>query len=204
MSFVSDIVGGVFGGGNAAKKANAALQDATNKAYKVTKESIDTARADVAPYREAGANTIADLTKLVNDPTAQADFIKNNAFYNTMAKDTTDKLMSNQAAKGKVGSGSTAEALQNSLMLLGNDLLNNQISNRMGIANLGINAANASGNYSVGGANNLSNLITNQGQANAEAAAAKANSFSNGLLNIAGLGNSFSSIWKTPTTNFYL
>lgn len=193
MGFVSSVVGGLFGGGKTSKSANGALQAATDEAKKVTKEAVDTARADLAPYRTAGTDALSGLAQLVSDPAKQADFIRNNEFYKVMGEDTTNKLFSNMAARGKVGSGGTAEALQNSLMLLGQNLLNSTVSNRMNLANMGLGAAGQSGAFSTGGANSLVNLITNQGNANAADKTNQSNSFMSGLGTVANIG---SALWS--------
>lgn len=184
MGFVSSI----FGGGNASKKANRAMQEATDQAMGVTKEARDQARADVAPWQEAGKNALAGLAKLVNDPQEQAGFIRNNPFYDAMANDATDKLFANAAARGKIGSGGTAEALQNSLMLMGQDLLDRQINARQNLSNIGLSAAGQAGSFSTGAANNLSNLITNQGNANATDKYNQAQAFGRGIGSIANAG----------------
>lgn len=68
------------------------------------------------------------LNQLLTDPSAQASFIQDNPFYQQMAGDTTNRLMSNAAAQGKAGSGGTAAALQDRLVGMGSDLLNREIS----------------------------------------------------------------------------
>ncbi|TVM02755.1 MAG: hypothetical protein CV087_08810, partial [Candidatus Brocadia sp. WS118] len=110
-------------------RANQAAIDAQNQA-------LSQVRGDLQSFREAGASTVGGLTSLVNDPNAQKDFITSNPFYQSLAKDATDRIYANQAARGKLASGSTAQALQNSLLLLGNDLLNQNITQKQNVANM--------------------------------------------------------------------
>lgn len=125
-------------GANAAKKA--AAQQAA---------AISQARRDIQPYVDSGNQTVGGLTQLVNDPQAQADYIRSNPFYQTLADDTEQRLLANQAAKGKVGSGGTAAELQNQLLQLGNSLLNQNITQRQNLVNTGYNAANTSADLST-------------------------------------------------------
>ena len=67
------------------------------------------------------------LTALTTDPEAQRDFIFNNPFYGAMADEAQRRLLANRAARGKVGSGGTAEALQQSLVRMGSDLLAREV-----------------------------------------------------------------------------
>lgn len=140
-------------GQDAAEKAAQEQVEATNKA-------ISEYKTNLSPYQQSGADTVGGLTQLVNDPNAQTSFIQNNPFYNSLAEDAKNKLFANRAAKGKVGSGGTAAALQNSLLLLGNDLLNQNITQKQNLVNTGFNASNNVSN-AVGG------LLTDQGNAKA-------------------------------------
>jgi hypothetical protein len=124
----------------------------------------------------------------LTDPANQMQFIKDNPFYKLLADDAQSRLLKNQAARGKVGSGGTAEALQNSLLLLGSDLINNQfnqqnmaISNTMGITTLGQNAAAGQGTATMNTANNIGDLTTQQGNVNAAGQVGAANATAQGI-----------------------
>lgn len=190
MSFIGDI----FGGGDTAEDAANAQTRSNDKSIAAQKEALATARADLAPYRNAGASTITGLQSLITDPNAQKSYIQNNPFYQSLAQDATDKLYANSAAKGKLGSGGTLKALQNSLLLLGSDLLNQNITQRQNLVNTGESAAAGSGTASQATANNLTSLYTNQGNIDAANSNAQNNSTLNGISNLANLGASIYSL----------
>jgi hypothetical protein len=191
MGFVSDFVNDVFGGGDndAIHRATQAQNDAAVTAIETQKDSTDKiieaqeaalaqARSDLQPFRQAGEAELSGLTSLVTDPNAQLAFIEDNPFFDSLAKRATDTLFSSTAAGGKAFSGGTAEALQTSMLLLGTDLLNQNINQRQNIVNTGANAAagQATATQNTAGitssalqnnANNVSNLLTQQGNVRA-------------------------------------
>lgn len=167
-------MGGFLGsltGSNQAKAAkNAALQQERMAREGMTfrKEQSGIARQDFEPYAETGRQTLGGLQDLVNDPNAQLNYVQNNPFFEAMRNQASSTLMQNQAAKGKLGSGQTAEALQNSLLSLGTDLVNQSIAQRQGLANMGFNAStNQAGISERLGGNVASDL---QGIGNVQAA----------------------------------
>lgn len=129
---------------------------------RAAQEAQQQARQDLQPFAQAGAQGIDQLNQLVTNPQAQAEYITNNPFYQSLAQDAQQRLFANQAARGKLGSGGTAEALQNSLVLLGQDLLNQSIGQRQNLATLG---ANAAAGQATGTQNTASNIIASQGGA---------------------------------------
>lgn len=151
----------------AAEEAARQQADSANQAIRAQQQALAQVRGDLSPFRDAGTSTVGGLTQLVNDPNAQKEYIQSNPFYQSLAEDAKDKLFANAAAKGKVGSGGTAAALQNSLLLIGSDLLNQNITQRQNVANLGANAAAQTGTFTQGAANNTGNLLTQIGNANA-------------------------------------
>lgn len=146
----------------AADQAAEMQREAEKKALEASKAGTTQGRADLQPFTAAGASALPNLQSgltslqdLVQNPQSQASFIQNNPFFDALANRAKTDLFSNQAAKGKVGSGGTAEALQNSLVLLGSDLLNQNITQRgnvnaqnQNLANMGLNAASGQADLS--------------------------------------------------------
>jgi hypothetical protein len=189
MSFVSDTIGKIgsafSGGADKAAKAAAGIQAASgDKAIAFQRESRDIAREDLQPFREAGAAQLDPLTSLISDPQAQLDFIRNNPFFDALADKAQKRIFSNQAARGKVGSGGTAEALQNSLLLLGQDLLDRNVGQRMGLATMGQNAAAGQASVAQNTGANISNIVTDQGNARAAGEVGAANARAQGINNL--------------------
>lgn len=110
-------------------------------------------------------NPSGGLLDLVTNPTAQKDYVMNNPFFEALAGKASNTLLSNQAARGKIGSGGTAEALQNSLMLLGTDLLNQSITQRQNLANMGQSAAAQTGAATQEASKIMSGISLGQGNA---------------------------------------
>ena len=186
MGFISDVVsdvGSIFSGGSddAAQQAAQTQSASADRAIDLQRESRDLARKDLQPFKDAGQSQLSPLSSLISDPNAQLNFIQNNPFFKALADDAQSRLFSNQAARGKVGSGGTAQALQNSLLLLGQGLLDNNINQRMGLATMGQNAAAGQGTVAMQSGNAISDLITGQGNALAAGQVGAANARSQGI-----------------------
>lgn len=169
------------------------------------------------------------LNQLLTDPSAQASFIQDNPFYQQMAGDAQNRIFSNAAAQGKVGSGGTAAALQDRLVGMGSDLLNreiqqlaggaglnadiqnrdiqnlmglsgqqnqltqNRFGNTMQTVGLGANAAAGQGSGIQNTGNQITNLLTGIGNAQAAGGIGAANAYGQGASNLAGLAGTFAS-----------
>lgn len=184
----------VTGGGQAAsaarKGANAQVESA-DRAIGFQKESRDISRADLAPYADLGKKNVSGLDSLVNDPNAQLKYVQENPFFKAMQNEATQTLINNTSSTGKMKSGGTAEALQNSLMLLGNNLVQQQISNKQNLVSMGQNAAAGQGNINMNAGNSIADLYTQQGNARAAGLVGGANAIMEGrttLMKAAAMG----------------
>lgn len=196
-----------YGASKSSKAAKSAAQTQSRSIDTATAEqrrATQQARSDLQPFRQAGQDQIQPLAGLVDqtqtlatDPSAQLSFVQDNPFFKALADDSQKRLFQNQAAKGKLGSGGTAEALQNSILLLGQDLINGQlnrnqqsINNRQGIMSLGQNAAAGQGGFTANAGTNISNLATARGDVQAAGQVGAANAVTGGINNLvnAGLG----------------
>jgi hypothetical protein len=188
MGFVKDIVGGLTGStaAKAATQAAGVQSAASDKAIDFQREALDKQLALTKPYTDLGASNTTKLQDLINDPQKQLDYVQNNPFFNALATKAQTGILNNAATKGKLGSGGTQEALQNSLLLLGNDLLQQQIGNTQNLVTIGSNAATGQASTIGNNADNVGNLTLASGQAQANgligAANAKTSAFQN-LLN---------------------
>ncbi len=174
---------GTIAGNNAAKTAAGQLTAANNQAIGVQNNAIAQNNANVTPYTLAGGTAVAAEQNMINDPNAQKAFITNNPFYKAMADDTQNRLFANAASKGTLGSGGTQAALQNSLLLLGQNLVNNNVSQNQSLAGLGENAATNLNSTNNSATNNLTNLINYGGQAAAGGTVNSANALTGALNN---------------------
>lgn len=187
MSFVSDIFGG-DSSARASKDAARTQEKAARRAIKASERALATVRSDLQPFREAGQAELTGLSRLVSDPEAQRQFVTENPFFESLANDAERRLLSNAAARGKVGSGGTAVALQDALLRLGTGLVGQSVQQRQNLATLGANAAagQATATQQTGG--NISNLITGAGNARAAGRVGAANARQAGFSNLLNTG----------------
>ena len=119
---------------------------AASRAAKAQKRAADNAMATQQPYNQFGMDAMNQIKTIQADPGA---YIKGNTLYSSMADDAERRLLANQAAKGKVGSGGTKSALQEQLLTLGNSLVNQQIGNLQQQVGTGQNAANQTSDFQI-------------------------------------------------------
>lgn len=135
-------------------------EEAAEKAARAQREGIQAGMkanaAALQPYTELGKQATQRIQDIQADP---AGYIKGNELYGSLAADAERRLLANQAAKGKVGSGGTASALQEQLLNIGTGLVNTEIGNLQNQANTGQGAASQvgatgyQGNSNVGSTN---------------------------------------------------
>lgn len=147
-----------------ASLSSGALQySGTQDAIKAEQEAQAKQQGILKPYVDAGNTALTQESNLVNDPQAQADFVKNNPLYSNLAEDATRRLTATQAANGKLKSGGTAKALQDQLLNLGTNLVNNQVTNLHNITTTGANAAAGVGSGAIQTGNNVAEYSQDAG-----------------------------------------
>jgi len=177
--------------------SNALIREGGQEAKKRIEEARNAAIEGFKPYVDAGNSTLPGLQKLINDPQSQKDFITKNPFYAALADDAQSRVFNNQAAKGRVGSGGTAKALNNELLLLGSDLLSKNIAQRFQLAGLGLDATNATANTNMSAGANIANLEVGTRNAMAD----NLNNSAANTVNIIDLANSRLTDMNNSTTN---
>jgi len=75
MSFVGDIVGGIFQD-KAAKRADNTMREASAAEIAENRRQYDTTRADFAPYREQGINALQRLAGDIDTPVTSAEVME--------------------------------------------------------------------------------------------------------------------------------
>lgn len=159
--------GAVLSGVNGLATANS--MDAAKEAAKIQAGAVDKAVATQAPYNKLGTDAAAQISQIQSDPGA---YVQNNPFYKSLADDAQQRLLANQASKGKVASGGTADALQTSLLNLGNGLVQQQVGTLQNQVNSGQTAAS-----------NTSGLQTDKGAVQASGVVGSANALQTGYQN---------------------
>lgn len=158
-----------------------------DKAAKIQEEAARKAAATQAPYNQLGVNAVQQIQDIQADPTG---YVQNNTFYNTLAADAQRRLLANQAAKGKLGSGGTAAALQEQLLTLGNGLVQQQVGTLQNQVNSGQTAAS-----------NVSNLQVAQGDSAAAGKVGAFNAINNGYQNQINTALALQGLNKAPVYN---
>ena len=182
---VSAIGGGLLASQSADKAADKQIE-AADRATQIQQDAADLVRSDLQPFREAGEGALSQLSGLVTDPNQQKKFIENNPFFEALAGKAQQGIMQNAAARGKVGSGGTAEALQNSLVLLGSDLLNQRVAQTQNLAGLGQSAAAQQAQQTQASAGAIGEIALQRGNVAAQEVVQQGNILQSGL---GGLGN---------------
>jgi hypothetical protein len=178
------VLGTDMSGKRAASAALGSQQGATNEAKNLTSDQYKYQQGLMSPYQQAGAGAMSKLTSgnLQMDPGYQFRMSEGMKAINNAA-----------ASRGMANSGATMK----SLIRFGQDTASQgyqqAFNNQMGIANMGFGAANNLGNMSQNYSGNMSNLITNMGNAQANSGLAvnqrQTNQFNqdiNGLYSIFG------------------
>lgn len=193
----------------AAQSQAEATKDATAIIVEEQRLAREQARSDLQPFVKFGQgfmgtakDAIMSSQDLFNDPMS----IMQNPMFAAIMEDTQRSVMQNAAAGGRLGTGGTAEALQNSALRTGFDILNAERSAMLNnarfmsdVVGMGQNAAAGQGVTSMQAGGNIANAIStgqaaqNQlltGAANAQAAGTvgAANAQQQGFMNMVNLG----------------
>lgn len=199
MSFwgaIAGIAGGLIGS-KSADKAAEQQAEATKTATKEQRRQFDLTRADYAPYRETGVNALRQLAGDINAPVTAAEVMSDPGYQFGMDQGQQaisrriaagGGRVSGQAIKaaarfgtdyGAVGYGAAYQRRQDRL---------NRLASLAGVGQTATGASAAAGQSS---ANNISALLSSQGDANAASTLAKGNVWQN-------TGNQIAALFQPP------
>ena len=201
MSSFGDALGGVFdplgiggslfgGGGGGDSSAEAArIQDqASRRAIRFQRETRDLARADLAPFREFGQGQLGALESILT-PEGQMAYLESNPLFALGQENLNQQTANLAASQGRLNSGGTWQSLYNNALLAGQPLLQNQTTNLFNAANLGQSAAAGQANTAIATGQNISDLYTQQGNAQAAGVIGQANAEQQQFNNLLNLGS---------------
>ncbi len=133
------------------------------------------------------------LQSAINDPTAG---VIDNPFFQALSADQDQRLLASRAARGKVGSGGTEDALLRQQLLLGNQFsqqnignIQGQIQNQFNAAAIGQNAASQTGVQGLQTAGNVGGILGNIANAQAAGVIGQQQASAQGFQNLVGLGS---------------
>jgi len=178
---------GIEAGEDAAQQAAAIQAQAGTEAIAFQERALETTRGDLQPFRQAGTESIPLLQQAINDP---SDRVLNNPFYTALAEQQEQRLLSSAAARGKVGSGGTDDALTRNMLLLGNQFAQQDIGNLQNLSTLGANAAARTGSATQNTATSVADLMTQIANAESAGVIGEANvgaQANRDLLQVAGM-----------------
>lgn len=184
-----------------------------------TQDDLDALEAEIAQLEQEIAQgpqvsaqpqvSVQPQFELPTAPSLPGAELLKNPLLKAIQDDVTQRLMANQAARGKLGSGETALALQSALAPTALNLgLTQQareqaqqqqnISNLFNLMGLGANVAGGQGTAAMQGASNIGSAYQAGGQARAAGELARGNAISDTIGGLARIGGYFSA----PTTGF--
>lgn len=201
---VSSVIGGI-----GAQKAGKTQQEYQDKAMGASRQSYNDAVNWLTPYQDAGQSALTGLQALAGQPLDRNSLLNdyfNSQEYAQLANQSQYQSLANAEATGGLGSTATSNQLSSIAPALGqnyiNDMTNqqqNMYSQLMGLAGVGLNSANALGNYAIGQGNTMAGLYQQKGQIKAglaalpyQVAASANSSMANGAAQDA---NSFTSMF---------
>lgn len=166
----------LFGQTGAVAAGQAAQQQAA-----FSDEALQVLRSNLSPFVNLGAQAGSAAQQLA-DPESQAEFLASSPLFFDLSQERAQDIFASQAARGKLGSGETAEGVQNSVIELGNSLINNQINRLIPLINIGQSSAARQGAGSV-------NLLTGMGNTQAAGIVGAQNSLNQGSANAVQLAS---------------
>jgi len=148
--------------GDAARDASKAQIAGIEKQIDFMTDSRDIAREDLSPFTAFGVGKIDDLNALLTSD-GQADYLQNNPLFG-MALDSVNKAtMSNRAARGKLGTGGTLDALKNNYLVEGQRFIQPQLNALFNAVNMGQSSAAGQANSTLSTGSNVGGALANIG-----------------------------------------
>lgn len=182
MGGIGKAIGGVVGGITGSNAAADAQVNAANAANNMQYQIYQEQQQRVAPFFNAGQTALGGLQGLVNDRQGTLNNFYNSGEYTGLANQARYQQLAAAEATGGLGSTAFGNSLASIAPQLGQNYLNTQYNNLLGLTNVGLSAAGtqnaAAGNYANA-----------YGQNQAQIGAAQAgNALANGQLVTQGIG----------------
>lgn len=177
----------------AAGKAADAQSEASQAGIDEQKRQFDKLVELLSPYSKAGEGSLAAQQNILGLNGAQAQQaaisgIEQSPYFQATAQQGENAILQNASATGGLRGGNTQGALAQFRPALLNSLVQQQYQNLGGITSLGQNAAAQQGNAGMQSANNIGNLLAQQGSARAGGIIGQANAQNQLISNLTSLG----------------
>lgn len=200
------VVGGAYSANQqskAARKASNSQEAAALAGIDEQSRQFDKVQQLLAPYASTGAQSIGEQKTLLgmNGFDAQQQAIQNiqsSPQFQAMLSRGENSILQNASATGGLRGGNTQAALAQFSPTLLAQTINDQYSKLAGLTAIGQNAAAGTGNAAISTGNAISNLLQQQGAAQAggalgeaKAQAGYANAISSAIGAYGGMGGKF-------------
>lgn len=193
ISGVTNAVGGIVGAIGSNKALNQ-QEKALNQQKDQYRQGYATAENALNPYNTVGANAIDQAGQLAGQTldrnAALQDFFGGQE-YQTLSNAANRSALASAEATGTLGSSTTQNRLGAITAQLGQNYLNDmyneqqqQFQNQYNLSGLGLNAANALGNFAMGNANAMSQIYGMQGQVKGAKAALPWQTGANSIMSV--------------------
>lgn len=156
----------------AAKNAANAQSESSDAAIAEQRRQYDAMVKALSPYTSAGAGALDQQRAILglkgeSFQRSALKGIENSPYFKSVAQQGENAILQNASATGGLRGGNTQGALAQFRPGLLNQLVQQQYQNLGGITSLGQNSAVQTGNAGMASANNIGNLLGQQGQAQA-------------------------------------
>jgi hypothetical protein len=160
------------------------------------RRQFDQIRQLLNPYVQAGTGALGQQQALIgaSGPQAQQqaiDALRNSPQFTALQKQGENSILANASATGGLRGGNTQAALAQFSPALLSQLIDSQYSRLGGLTSLGQNAAAGVGNAGMQTGANVSNLLQQQGAAQAGNSLAQGRIFGNTVNGLAQLGGAY-------------
>jgi hypothetical protein len=192
-------------------KAASAQSKAANQASQLQKDQYAQTRADLAPYRDTGANALSQYQGLLgmkgkDAQSAAMSQYTESPFLGQLVNRTTSAVEASRAARGGLFSGGAAQEIGDRAGQLYLGDYNNYLSRVGGLADTGLNASTQTGNFGANAAAGQAQSAMAAGNAKAGGYINTANSVNNALSQGASLygayqGGAFGTGGNNPYLN---
>lgn len=170
----------------AAGRAGRAQSAAAAAGIDTQDEALDKIMGLLQPYSDAGTSSLDSLRGLLglNGADAQQgalDALKASPTFTNTIQQGENAILQNASATGGLRGGNVQDALSRFRGDTFSKLIQTQIGNLQPLVSIGANAAGAQVNATQTNANNVTNLLAQQGQAQAGQALAQGNAIASGI-----------------------
>lgn len=184
MGFIRDL-----SGATAAEDAAGQQSRAADRAIDVAEESRDIARGDLEPYRNFGQSQMAGLEAMFT-PEGQQAYLESNPMFAMSRDNLNQETMKAMASRGRLGTGDTLNEVSMNTLRAGQPLIDRQTNNLFNAVNMGQSSAAGQANTALQSGAGISDLLTQQGNAQAAGTMGRYNQqsgFWSNVLNASGV-----------------